>query len=732
MCGITAVAAFGTGQGHRPTRDLIERMADLVAHRGPDGRAVLVDGRVGLGFTRLSLVDPSPSGDQPLVSDDDSLVLVANGEVYNSRELIAGLPADSRPRGGSDCEVLLYLYRAHGLDFLDHVRGMFGLILWDRARDQLVVARDRFGIKPLYYHRDADRIVLGSEIKSLFADAATPRQLDWEAALSSPMLPATPELVDMPLSTWFVGIEAVPAGTVLRIDLRTGATEQHRYWTFPGAAEPLGSSHAYVDAYRDLLIESIGECATADTELGVFLSGGIDSAAVAAVAADRIGKLHTFTVLDAGTYAGGDVEYAHRLSVKLGLPNHQVVFDPARVPDPTEWKRVLWLMEDPMCGPEAYYKYELHRYARSVRPDLRGMLLGAASDEFNGGYSNGTLTTDGGDWSDFQANLAGMVRSGALRDRPALTPWWTYGERPLLTDDVIQQFTGRHLGDPYRDYLRWEYAKIQQYNVWHEDRAAAGSGIEARVPFLDHRLVELVTSIPPDLRPELLWDKAILRAAMRGLLPEETVRRPKMPFFYGPGLHYTYGTFLRMLSVDDASLVEEALAAPGADLFLSGQAIRETVRALQDQTGSPQVEIVLRVVNLGLLSAMAADLPAPLAATDGGPVRERLPVTDWVAQHEDIEQRIGMITRIDPNSIPVLRDDVLLLHDARRPGVSYLAVDGSLEYELDGSEPELSRLLAAVDGERTLAALLADVDADIETVQDAVIDLLTQNLVKFR
>lgn len=730
MCGIVGVARLGNGPLDNSAGELVERMTDSVAHRGPDDRAILLDERVGLGFTRLSLVDPSASGDQPLVSADGKLVLIANGEIYNSRELAAGLPAGAQPRGGSDCEVLLYLYREHGLDFLDRVRGMFALILWDRERDELILARDRFGIKPLHYHRNSTRIVLGSELKSLFADPATPRRLDWAAALCSPVLPAAPEIVDAPLSTWFAEIEAVPAATILRIDLRSGATQRHCYWTFPGKPGPARSAREYIDTYREILVESITECATADAELGLFLSGGIDSAAVAAIAADTVGELHTFTVLNAGTYRTGDIEHAHRLSGKLGLPNHQVIFDADRVPTPEEWRRLVWLLETPLCGPEIFYKHELHRYAKAARPELRGMLLGAASDEFNGGYSNGGIT-DGGGWPVFEQNLTSMTRAGALHDRPALTPWWTYGELPLFTDEVLREFAGHDLSDPYQRYLRWEYSKIQQYNVWHEDRTAAGSGIEARVPFLDHRLVELAASVPRPLRAELLWDKAILREAMRGLLPDETVQRPKEAFFYGSGLHHIYWTFLRMLCQDGGSLVEQALAAPDADRFIDAAAVRNTIAQLSTRpSDSAQVEVVLRVVNLGLLAGMAAELPAPIAHTPAGPLPQRVTISDWFSQRDEVEHLIGLRPDLDSRSIPALAENVLLLRDANAD-TWYLAVDGALAFELDGSEPEVLRLLQAIDGERPLADILAALDQDLDAVRDTLLDLKDKQLVDF-
>ncbi|MYQ90815.1 hypothetical protein GTY20_05400 [Streptomyces sp. SID4946] len=173
MCGIAGIARLGSRTLGAGTDAVLDRLADILDHRGPDEREILRDDAVGLVFTRLALVNPE-DGSQPLVSDDGSLVLVANGEVYNHRELAAALPGGARMRTGSDCEVLLHLYRHHGLDFLRDVRGMFALILWDRDRNQLVLARDRFGIKPLYYHRDDARIVLSSEIKGLFADPATP------------------------------------------------------------------------------------------------------------------------------------------------------------------------------------------------------------------------------------------------------------------------------------------------------------------------------------------------------------------------------------------------------------------------------------------------------------------------------------------------------------------------------------------------------------------------------
>jgi asparagine synthase (glutamine-hydrolysing) len=724
MCGIAGIARIDGTPLDPHTECLLGTLADELAHRGPDDRELFVDGPVGLAFTRLSLVDPD-SGGQPLVSDDGNLILIANGEVYNYRELAASLPG-VQLRGGSDCEVLLYLYREYGLRFLDKVRGMFGLILWDRRRGHLILARDRFGIKPLFYHRDNQRIVLASEIKTLFRDPGTPRRLDWARSLTTPLLPAAPYLCTDPLTTWFEGVQSVEAGTIQRIDLRDGSTELRRYWTFPGSPDNLPSTaEGFITAYRELLSDSVQECATADAELGLFLSGGVDSAAVAALAAEKQPNLHTFTVLSASTYRNEDAENAHRLAQKLGLRNHQVVFEDTRIPDPDEWRRLVWLLETPLCGPEVYYKHELHRYAKQVRPELRGMLLGAASDEFNGGYSDSI--SGGTDWAGFTANLRGMARTGALRNRPDLAPWWQPGEPGLLTDEAVRRFTGQDVSDPYPAYLAWEYSKLQQYNVWHEDRTAAGSGIEARVPFLDHRLVELVAAVPPRLRPELLWDKTIMREAVRGLLPDSSVDRPKMPFFYGSGVRHTYLMFAAMLERNGGALVEQALAAPDAAELLDGAALRAVLAGVAARPDSPQLEIALRTVNLALLAGEVAALPAPIASRPVAATPRSVEVLDWAAQQTVIEELVGVRPEMPMTAVPRLADGVLLLTGA--DGVWYVSMNGSLEYTLELDDDRMLPLLRALDGAKSLATLAEHLGRPGDDVYVDVLELMEADLV---
>jgi asparagine synthase (glutamine-hydrolysing) len=714
MCGLAGLAKIDGSALSAEADTLLHLMARAVAHRGPDEKELLRSGPVGLAFTRLSLVDPV-AGSQPLWSEDEQVVLIANGEVYNHRELAAGLPAGTRFRTGSDCEVLVHLYQRDGLRFLDKVRGMFAIVLWDRARDQLIFARDRFGVKPLFYHRNKERVVFGSEMKALFQDAACPRELDWAGALTDQALNGAPYFADGQPNTWFRGIELVPAGAVVTISLRDGRTESHRYWSFPEFTENTDiSESAFVSAYGELFTASVRETEVADVELGLFLSGGIDSAAVAALSTVRP---RTFTAINGSTIANGDAEHGHRAAAMLGLDNHQVIFDVTEVPTPDQWKQLLWLLETPQCGPEIYYKRELYRYVKATFPQIKGMLLGGGSDEFNGGYS--VSMAGGGSWDDFQANLRQM----SLRDHraalPGLAAWWEQSEHPLLRDDVLRRASTAPAGDPYQQFFRWKYRDVQQYNCWHEDRTAAGSGIEARVPFLDHRLIELVAQIPRALRPRLVWNKNILREAMRDVLPPEFADRPKVPFFYGDGVRHTQRAFASMLAYDGDVLLEEALSSPGAREYIDADNARATLRALQADPGSGHVEFLLRVVNLGLLEQMATCPPGfPVDATEAA-VPVRLPISDWDADRARIDAQVLRRENVSSGAVLTVADNVLLLTAPQDPQLCYVAVDGTIEYVVDGDEtPEWYRLLTSVDGSRTLGALLEEVGCAAVTVHE--------------
>jgi asparagine synthase (glutamine-hydrolysing) len=724
MCGLAGKAVIG----HRKLPGIDEirlrAMSNAVAHRGPDGENIVIDGPVGFAFRRLALV-AADAGEQPVSDPAHTVILMANGEVYNHRELEASFPG-RRFTTRSDCEVLAHLYARDGLRFLDRVLGMFAIVLYDRRRNSIVLARDRFGIKPLYLAHCGDAVLFSSEIKALFQDPACPRELDWRSALADQAVHGAPLFTFRPLNSWFRGIEAVPAGTIVTIDLTTGSVDRRSYWKLPhfGGDNP-ASAEEIISEYRDLLASSVADCVAADAEVGLFLSGGVDSSAVAALAAG-IRRLHTFTVLNGSTLANGDAEAAHKAASSLGLPNHQLAFETGRFPDAEQWKRLLWLLETPQCGPEQYYKYELYRYVKQLRPQIKGMLLGQASDEFNGGYS--VQLSGGTSWDGFQQNLLEMSRSAAIQNSTAFGPWQSYHDSIVVSDEVLRDISEWPLDDPYNAFIEWKYRDIQQYNCWHEDRTAAGNGIEARVPFLDHRVVELMASIPACRRSRLLWDKSVLRAAVRELLPPEIVYRPKVSFYHGSGEEYTHRTFVRMMSADKNALVEEALSAPGACEFLRADVVRSMLRRLQESAAPTGSEFLLRLVNLGLLDRMARDLPPPPVKTPAYPLAPAADVTKW--DQGLMTARILRIPGPSPTDVVRAAEGTLILGTPSDSTILYLAVNGRIEYVVDaGEEPLWAAFLRNIDGKRTLGQILEAAGAHLSGIASLLAESIDAGLL---
>lgn len=727
MCAIAGLARLGGAAADPRDPATVRRMVGVLAQRGPDDEVVLSRGPFTLGFARLAVVDVA-GGRQPFESPDGSVILAVNGEIYNHRELAARLPPGARPRSGSDGEVLLHLYQAHGLDFLAEVRGMFAVAVWDRTRNQLILARDRFGIKPLYYHRRPSGIAFASEIKALLADPACPRGIDWDRALRDPGLTWEPIRTSeqRPL-TWFTGVDSVPAGGILRVDLRSGAVTEQSYWQLPdftGPADSPLSDGEFVTRYGELLRSSVEDCLMSDVEIGVLLSGGIDSASIVALAGRRA-DLHTFSVLSATTMVNGDAEHAHLVATRLGRPNHQVAFGRDRVPSAEQWRRLVWLQESPLCGAEQYYKYELHRYAKRVRPGLKVMLLGQGSDEFNGGYS--ADMSDGAEWPGFLESLAAMRTRARLQRDPRLATWWDVDGRPLLQDGVLASMDdGR---DDYAAFVRQKYRDIDQYNCWHEDRSAAANGIEARVPFLDHRLVELLATIPAARRAGLLWDKRILRAAMTGELPPQIVSRPKVPFVLGAGGEHADRLIADLFARSGHDLLDEALSGSSAAAVLDADGMRAALDRIADGQDLDTADTVLRLLNLGLLESMLSAPPSTEPVEDvQTPVA--FPLSDWTTQREELVRLTTGRPAVSLEQVLSFAEGVQILRDHLVPTSLYLAQDAEIRFEVDAdAAPVWSSFLVNTDGVATIGQVLDKSDARWTDVEPFISELFDEGFL---
>ncbi|MEM7127815.1 MAG: asparagine synthase (glutamine-hydrolyzing) [Chloroflexota bacterium] len=694
MCGIAGVLQRQIKlAGIQPT---LRAMGQQILHRGPDDQQFYIDDSLGLVFNRLSIVDVE-GGNQPLTNEDGSLMLAVNGEIYNHAELRANLRESHMFKSASDCEVILHLYEEMGLDFIHHLNGMYAIVLWDTKRQQLIIVRDRLGIKPIYYHATAERLIFGSEIKSLFPYPDCPRDFDWQRAIRHDLSEDKP-------SSFFRGIEYLPAGHLLIADLRAQRIAVESYWN-PSFGEQCegndsdqnGSEQSdqdLIDGYGALLADAVKLRLMADVEIGIFLSGGIDSVSVAALAA-KYQHLHTFSVLSQSTLQNGDARSAYEAAKCLQLPNHQLYYPwQDTLFSPQHWKQVLWSCETPFCNPEHLYKFYLHRYARQARPDLKVILLGQGSDEFNGGYT----TLYGKDWASALRYLTYAHKQKHIQSN--------YAEcNPTYRSLLSNEFLALADGQPWHRYVSRYRTSLQAYNLWHEDRTAMANHIESRVPFLDHRLVEYTLSIPPAKYKRLFWNKRILREAMQSTLPESLYNREKVPFFIGDDLRYTRRMMYSIFCANDFALVRESLEQ---NPVFDADAILRLTTNIPNDPEYTHVDELTSIINMGLLAKMAREITPAQPNHDSWPLLQaHTEVDDWeqmalqlAVRRNDIDLDASLC--FTPGSYLVKIDNV---HDA----TNYLVAKHSVEYQLD-SEPmaDWINVLRRIDGRRSLRDILAE------------------------
>jgi asparagine synthase (glutamine-hydrolysing) len=532
-------------------------MCDAIVHRGPDDGGVWARGPVALGSRRLAIVD-LVGGHQPMSSADDNLCITYNGEIYNHPEIQTDLESrGERYRTRSDTETILHLYRKWGDACLDQLRGMFAFALWDEERKRLLLARDRLGIKPLYYAITDRELLFASEIKAILAAGRIRPELN---------APVLPEFLASGFvsgeETFFRGIRKLLPGCTLSFSQREGL-KTSRWWKLrverSETARNLGIEG---ERLRERLTECVRMHLMSDVPVGVFLSGGIDSSALAALMAKMTGdELHTFSVgfEEPGT---SELPYARRVARAIGSRHSEVVLH-ARdffhaVP------RLVWHEDEPIAFPSSVPLYFVSRLARD---HVKVVLTGEGADELFLGYNRYRLTAWNERLAPMYRAMPGPLRrgvSGLLGRIPRNMR--RYAERTFLSlppeprhlvfenfavfPEALQRSMLRDRGllearDPYgaltrsyqaasgRGLARVWQADIETYLVellMKQDQMSMAASIESRVPFLDHRLVEHAASIPDTLKLRGLQTKRVLRQAVRDLVPPEILARRKMGF----------------------------------------------------------------------------------------------------------------------------------------------------------------------------------------------------------
>jgi asparagine synthase (glutamine-hydrolysing) len=555
MCGIAGIAKFDV---HEPVEESrLKWMRDVLRHRGPDGEGLFVDGPVGLGHRRLAIVDVG-GGHQPMTNEDGSVWIVFNGEIYNHAALRPGLEARGhRYHSRSDTETILHLYEEEGERCVERLQGMFAFALWDRPRRRLLLARDRLGIKPLYYAITPRELIFASEIKALLAGGV-------RAELHQAVLPEY-------LATGFVsgeetlfrGVRRLPPATTLSWSPGQDVSPR-RYWQLPAAGRAGGPALAErAREVRERLATAVRSHLMSDVPLGLFLSGGIDSSGLLALMAPMVKEpVRTFAVGFSHREAN-ELAYARLAARSAGSEHREVVVSPEEFFGALP--RLVWHEDEPIAFSSSVPLYFVSRLARE---HVKVVLTGEGADELFLGYNRYRVTA----WNErlgrcywraapdgLQATvrrvaerLPRRLRRYAVRSFLALEP----GPRGVFCENfaVFPQALRQHLmadasllaaRDPHAQALRcyeegdggaldrMSRADLQTYLVrllMKQDQMSMAASIESRVPFLDHEFVEHVVSIPGAFKLRGWQTKAVLRSALQGLVPPAILSRPKMGF----------------------------------------------------------------------------------------------------------------------------------------------------------------------------------------------------------
>jgi len=556
MCGIAGILRFDPRDGVEETR--LKSMRDVLRHRGPDGEGLWIDGPVGLAHRRLAIVDVE-GGHQPMSNEDDTVWITYNGEIYNHAALRPDLEARGhRYRTRSDTETILHSYEEHGDRCVEHLQGMFAFALWDAARRRLLLARDRLGIKPLYYAVTDRELLFASEIKAILSAMSERPTLNRAAV---PEFLATRFIAGE--ETFFRGVRKLPPGHTFNWSAAAGP-QRHRYWSLPTETDgsPAGLRERAAEL-RDRLEATVRSHLMSDVPLGLFLSGGLDSSGLAALAAPMMSdRIQTFSV-GFDDEASNELPFARLAARAVRARHHEVVLSPedffGSLP------RLIWHEDEPIAFPSSI---ALNFVSQLARPHVKVVLTGEGADELFLGYNWYRLTAWNGQlgrryWRWMPRAVRRGIRQAVLSSPHSVR---RYASRSFLALDrgvravcyenfaVCPDAWRRSLmldrrlvdaTDPYREQLRcfaeapgstlerMSHADLQTYLVellMKQDQMSMAASIESRVPFLDHVLVEHVVRTPVQFKIRGLTTKAVLREALRDRVPREILSRRKLGF----------------------------------------------------------------------------------------------------------------------------------------------------------------------------------------------------------
>ena len=591
MCGINGIALSNSSPA-RIDVAVLECMRDVIRHRGPDDAGLFVDGNVGLGHRRLSIVDVA-SGHQPMTNEDGTLHITYNGEIYNHADYREELEARGHVyRTHCDTETIIHLYEEHGVACVERLRGMFAFAIWDKRKRELFIARDRLGVKPLYYTHTADgSLYFASEIKSILAARAVAPELNYGALPDYLANHATSGEESL-----FRNIKRLLPGHTLL--WRDGQIKIEKYWDVRFSKEETDehrSDDDYIAEWLELFRTSVRLRLMADVPLGMFLSGGIDSSAIAAMMSGMVQEpIKTFAVAFREREAN-ELEYARLVAQKFKTDHHEIIVSPDEFFEALP--QLIWHEDEPIAHPSSI---ALNFVSRLAARHVKVVLTGEGSDELLAGYGRYRKTvynlalgvryhklTGASLRRAIERGVEALPVKSKVRQKLQRTFLCVAPDIESIYFDNFAVFSRAMQGklltpeakeragilDPYQAvsfYLNQTDARtlldqllyVDMKTYLHEllmkqDQMSMAASIESRVPFLDHKLVEYTARLPERMKLRGLTTKYILRRAMKGLLPDEIISRSKMGFPVPVGSWFR-GQFRHL--IDEYVLNERAMS----------------------------------------------------------------------------------------------------------------------------------------------------------------------------
>ena len=551
MCGICGIVQLRGEPRPVVAPEVLDRMTDAMTHRGPNDRGTYTADGIALGVRRLSIVDVE-GGHQPFANEDGSIWAVQNGELYNHRDIRSRLSGRGhRFQTRCDTEIIPHLYEDAGMAFPEHLRGMFGIALWDGRNRRAVIARDRLGIKPMYYAEAGDLLVFASELKSLLASGLVGTDLDYEA-------------IDAFLTLGFVPGPMTPLTAVRklmpghRLVVDRGGARAEAFWRYP---EPAAAAMSLDEAGERLLAgleESVKLRLMADVPLGAMLSGGIDSSVIVALMARQMSEpVKTFSIGFAEAGAGNELADARLFAQEFGTDHHELELSFAE--QTVDLAELVWFMDEPLADLSSLGFLALSELAGA---EVTVALSGQGADELLGGYRKHRAASIAGMWRHVPQPLRGAgnavlarhprleresrtLRAGDAVTRllamsgnvgPGLRQRLVRGPLAELDGTAAFRLLSERLGGVADDplpatlYLDGQLGLVDDM-LHYFDRASMAHSLEVRVPFLDHHVVEYCATIPPEYKVRHLNTKHVLKRAVRGLIPDRVIDKPKVGFF---------------------------------------------------------------------------------------------------------------------------------------------------------------------------------------------------------